>query len=352
MFASKRFLHCPKPIKRIIYFCGTLWALLGGYLLLNIISLGSVVGHYGAKVHLRFDLISIVSTEMKYLVKHVGYARFYPHKLKTLLFDQILSLPEIAFLGMVILLAVILLHFIKFKKLNAEWHVAFFGVFASLLYVLPIANIYFFHLHIGMNDRFSYIPMAFLILALIPVLSLMPARVGYVLIGVLLAINIFFQQKTLKYWHQSTEVLSSLKKDFRWHDAPYVFVLNSPDNLNGIFMASVIEQPSGIDELIDYQTTMPYDGVMFDVLHYNMTTPVDGVKVEQTGPMQLKVTFNQWGNWWHHNGIGATTYENEYYKAELLDYPYLITFKQYPPGSVIIYQDGSTWKEFKFEASN
>src|SRR4030095_3423271 len=74
------------PIKRISYFCGTLWALLGGYLLLNIISLGSVVGHYGAKVHLRFDLISMVSTEMKYLLKHLGYARFYPYKVKTLLF--------------------------------------------------------------------------------------------------------------------------------------------------------------------------------------------------------------------------------------------------------------------------
>ena len=64
--------------------------------------------------------------------------------------------------------------------------------------------------------------------------------------------------------------------------------------------------------------------------------------------MQLKVTFNQWGNWWHRNGIGASGYENEYYKVEILDYPYLITFKQLPEGSVIIYQDGMVWKEFKF----
>ena len=79
-------------------------------------------------------------------------------------------------------------------------------------------------------------------------------------------------------------------------------------------------------------------------------TPSDGVKVEQTGPMQLKVTFNQWGNWWHRNGIGASSYENEYYKAEILDYPYQVTFKQFPEGSVIIYQDGPEWKEFKLDS--
>jgi len=169
---------------------------------------------------------------------------------------------------------------------------------------------------------------------------------GYSILGIIILINIYFQQMTVKYWHQSTEVLQSLKADFRWHDAPYVFVLNSPDNMKGIVMASIINAPSGMDELIDFQTPRPYNGKMFDVLQYNMTSSNDGVKVEQTGPMQLKVTFNQWGNWWHRNGIGASGYENEYYKVELLDYPYMITFKQFPEGSVIIYQDGLVWKEF------
>jgi hypothetical protein len=145
--------------------------------------------------------------------------------------------------------------------------------------------------------------------------------------------------------------LHHLRDTFRWHDRSHVFVLNSPDNLNGIVMASIIEAPSGIDELIDFQTAKPYDGIMYDVFQYNMTSPTDGVTVEQTGPMQLKVTFTQWGNWWHRNGIGASTYENEYYKAEILDYPYQITFKQFPEGSVIIYQHGKEWKEFALKVS-
>ncbi len=340
-----------KVFQSVLRFGGLLWILMGCYLVLNKFTLGSLVGHYGGKVHLRFDLISIISTEMKYLVKHLLYARFYSYEAKNLIFDQVLFYPGVAFFSMSALLSVIILYFIKFRKLTAEWHVAFFGLFTSFLYILPVANMYFLHLHLGMNDRYSYIPMAFLIVAIVAILSKFPRWAMYTLIGIMLAINVFLQQKTLKYWHQSTEVLTALKKDFRWHNAPYVFILNSPDNLNGIVITSIINLPSGFDEFIDFQTPRPYDGVMLDVFQYNMTTPDDGVRVEQTGPMQLKVTFNQWGNWWHRKGIGATSYENEYYKAETLDYPYMITFKQFPEGSAIIYQDGKEWKEFKFADS-
>ncbi len=341
-----------KLIQSVLLFGGMLWGLMVLYLGLNKLTLGSIVGHYGATVHLHFDLISMVSTEMKYLVKHLFYARYYSFKIKNILFDQVLSYPETTFISMAGLLTVFILYFIKVKRLAGNWHIVFFGLFTSLLYILPVANIFFYHLNAGLNDRYSYIPLAFLLLAGVAILSKCPRWVSYGLMGIVLVTNLYFQQKTLRYWHESTEVLTSLKQDFRWYDAPYVFVLNSPDNMEGIIMASAVDDPSGIDKLIDYQTPRPYDGLMFDIFQYNMTTPDDGVKVEQVGPMQLKVTFNQWGNWWHRNGIGATSYENEYYKAETLDYPYVVTFKQLPQGSVIIYQDGKKWKEFKFSVSN
>lgn len=335
-----------KILKSGIMYSGMLWLLTIGYLILNKLTLGSIVGHYGEKVHLHFDLISIVSTEMKYLFKHIFYARFYSYKTKALLFDQFLSYPEVTFFFLTVLLSVFILYLIKARRLAAKWSVAFFGLFASFLYVLPVANIYFFHLQIGMNDRYSYIPMAFLVLAFVAIVSKFPRWLSYSLFGIMLLVNLYYQQKTLKYWHESTDVLTALKKNFVWNDTPYVFILNSPDNMGGIVMTSIINEPSGIAELINYQTPHPFTGKMFDIFQYNMTTPNDGVKVEQTGPMQLKVTFSQWGNWWHRNGIGAGSYENEYYKADLLDYPYQVTFKQFPEGSVILYQDGKEWKQF------
>jgi len=341
--------HKKMIFQKSIAFAGSLWGLLGAYLVFNKITLGSIVGHYGGDVHLKIDFLVVASTEIKYFIKHLFFARFYSFHAKGKLFDEILSVPEITFAGVCILISLVILYFIKIKTVKPKWHFVALGVLASLLYVFPIANIYFMHLHIGMNDRYSYIPMAFLLLAITGFLSNLQNWLRYSIPGLLLVLCIFFQQKTMKYWNESTKVLQSLKADFRWRDAPYVFVLNSPDNFKGIVMASIINEPSGIDELIDYQTPAAYNGKMFDVFQFNMNEMHEGVKVEQTGPMQLKVSFNQWGNWWHRNGIGGSSYENEYYKAETLDYPYQMTFKQFPEGSVIIYQDDMKWREFKWK---
>jgi hypothetical protein len=336
--------------KYLIYFSGLLWTLLAGYLLLNLITLGSLVGHYGAEVHYRFDFLAIISTELKYFFKHIFYARYYSFQQKSLLFDQLLSSSTLVFFIFTTIIALIILYAVRIKKWKPVVHFVITSLVLSALFVLPVSNIYFYHLALGMNDRFSYIPSAFMMMAFIFLLSAIPKKgVRITCIILLLSLHIFLQQKTLALWKSATEILQSLRQDFRWHDASHVFVLNSPDNYHGIKIASIIGEPSGIDELIDYQTEKPYDGIMIDVFQFNMNTPDDGVTAEQTGPMQVKVSFKDWGHWWHRNEIGAGSYENEYYKAEILEYPYLLTFKKFPPGSVIIYQDGMKWKEFQFE---
>lgn len=341
-----------KSWHKAIPLAGSMWGLLIAGLLLNRLTLGAWVGHYGAAAHLNLDVIGMMSTEIKYLVSHLTDARYLSFKTKSLLFDTILSNPELVFFILTTILAIIIVYVIRFRKVGAYVHLAFFGVAASMLYTLTISNLFFYHLMIGTNDRFSYVPLAFLLAAIAALLSKLPRWSWMALLCGILLVQIYLQEKTIRYWKQSTEIVQHLRDTFHWHDRSPVFVLNSPDNYNGIVMTRIIQAPSGIDELIDFQTSKPYDGEMFDVFQYNMTTPDDGVKVEQTGPMQLKVTFKQWGNWWHLSGIGASSYENQYYKAETLDYPYLITFKQLPPNSAIIYQDGKEWKEFIMKNEN
>ena len=333
--------------KRALWVCGGLWGLLTAGLLLNRWTLGSWVGHYGASTHLRLDVIGMMSNEVKYLVKHLLDARYLSFKTQTLIFDQILSNAELIFFILTLSIAAILAYIIRIRKMPGYIHLAFCGLALSMLYILPVSNLFFYHIGIGTNDRFSYIALVFFLTSLMAILSRGPRWFWIAMMSILLLIQVYLQEKTITYWKESSAVLTHLRDTFRWHDRSHVFILNSPDNYNGIVMASMREIPSGIDELIDFQTDKPYDGIMYDVFQYNMITTNDGVTVEQTGPMQLKVTFKQWGNWWHRNGIGASTYENEYYKAETLDYPYQITFKQLPEGSAIIYPDGMEWKEFQ-----
>lgn len=353
VFLSLYLLICAKAghresfnTKRAVTFTLLTWALLPLCLLLNKATLGSWVGHYGSDVHFRMDVIGMAATEFKYLVKHVFDARFLSYPAKTFLFDQVLSDKKVVIGLMILSLAVFSLYLFRLKKWPGYIHLGALGLLGAMIYILPVSNLFFYHFAMGMNDRFSYVPLLFTWIALLACFSRLPKKISFPILFLVLGFQVYWQQKILGYWHDSTLVLESLKKDYRWHDRSHVFVLNSPDNYKGIVMASAIKTNSGIDELIDYQTDKPNPGIMYDVFQFNMTTPYDGVKVEQTGPMQLKVTFNQWGNWWHRADGGVTTYENEYYKAEPLEYPYQITFRQLPPNSAIIYQDSMKWKEF------
>lgn len=335
-------------IKSRIIGAGGLWAILILGLLLNRWTLGAWVGHYGAETHLQLNVIGMMSTEIKYFFKHLFDARYFPFAAKNLLFDTILSNPELVFFFLVGCIATTILYVLKIKKVSGYIHLVFWGTLASALYTLPISNLFFYHLMLGTNDRFSYVPLVFCLVAVYAFLSKTQKWFWLPLLSILIVVQVYFQHYTIRQWKESTVVVQNLRDTFRWHDRSHVFVLNSPDNLNGIVMTSVRDVPSGIEELLDYQTDTPFEGIMYDVLQYNMTTPNDGVTVEQTGPMQLRVTFKQWGNWWHYHGNGASVYENEFYKAEVLNYPYQLTFKKLPEGSAIIYQDGKEWKEFEF----
>lgn len=336
-------------LKRMLQMVAGFWGLLIGYIILNKLTLHTWVGHYGEEHHLKFDIISVYSTELKYMIKRVFFARFYSFKVKGVLFDQILSNPLLVFSLLVATLSLLVYYLIQLKRWRPGLHVFVFGLAGCLIFTLPVANIYFYHLHVGMNDRYDYIPLLFLFISFLGLLSLIPYRASLAFILIFGIISLFFTWRVNQYWKASTKMVTSLRDSFKWHDRSPVFILNSPDNFKGIVMTSIINEPSGIHEIIDYQTKKSFEGEMFDIFQINVNSLDEGVTVEQTGPMQLKVRPKQWGNWWHRNGIGAGNYENEYYKAELLDYPYQITFKQLPANSVILYQDGLEWKEFQLQ---
>lgn len=333
-------------LRRGILLVGSMAGLLAAYLVLNRLTLGAWIGHYGASTHLAFDFLGVISTELKYLVKHLTGARYLSFTAKAFLFDNLLSRREIAFSFLVLLLSGWIWFVLRRQAPGTGRRLAWFGFLGALLLVLPVSNLFFYHLGIGMNDRYSYLPVAMLCVMLAGLLAQTSKWLALPLMTGLLLGHVWLQQRTIGYWKASTVVLTSLKESFRWHDRSPIFILNSPDNYRGIVMTSIVNEPSGIDELIDYQTPMPFPGEMYDVFQLNMNDTLEGVIVEQTGPYQLKVRPTQWGNWWHRNGIGASNYENAYYKAELLDYPYLVTFKQFPQGSIIVYQDSMRWKEF------
>ncbi|MCB0634298.1 MAG: hypothetical protein KDD15_31415, partial [Lewinella sp.] len=69
----------------------------------------------------------------------------------------------------------------------------------------------------------------------------------------------------------------------------------------------------------------------------------DGVVVinDSTG---LKVTFNQWGNWWWRRGIGASSYRDSAFIFHNEGHDYRLEWRERPGQARILYQDGVAWK--------
>lgn len=322
--------------------------IFGAHLLLNRWILGSWVGHYGPEVHLNFDLLTVASNEYKYLVKHLSLLRFSTFKIKVAIFDT-MSNPFIGFHLLLGTIGLIIFWATRLNRFKVKTQMAFWGLFGFFILILPIANMYFYHLMLAPNDRFGYVPIILLTISILVLIDAIPSQMKYIILAAWLGTNLFFHQKLVFTWQKSTIAFESLTNEFRWYDREKVINLNLPDNYNGILIYSVIEEPSGFAEVLEYNQRKKYKGTMYDVYMYNMMTLQDGVKVEQIGPTELKVEFNQWGNWWFKDGIGAGNIETEYFKTRNEGHHYILEIKEPALDATFIYQDGLSLKEFPFD---
>ena len=324
-----------------------LFSLLLLFLFINKFVLGTWVGHYGEETHLQFNLIEIAATEFKYLIKYLFLWRFTPHQIKFLVFD-FLSQFYVGAIILGVFISLILYYLTNLKKLSKKTQLLYFSLFGFFISLLPVSNLYVFMLQFGLNDRFGYVANIFFAILLISILQFLPSKIRMSIAVLYLAINVYFHQKLVSLWNQSDLVFKSLTDDFRWEEDQKVFMLNPPDNIKGILIYSSYET-SGFKKAMEFHSGIEFNGKMIDVLLYNMTDINNGASVTQTGPAQLKVELNQWGNWWHYKGVGSSGYENEYYRATTGGKHYFLDLKEIALDGTFIYQDSLKLKEFKFD---
>lgn len=326
---------------------------LGGYFILMKVLFGNWVGHYGAAVHFNFPIKIMLGNALKYLAKYVLFVRFYAHPTKTAVFDFI-DTNVFLLVGLLLILSLgLLIWYIKKGKKSIVF-ILLCGVlfFTSLL---PILNLYFYHLQYLINDRHAYLASAFLYMGIAVVALQLPKYIGPIFLILYIGISAFFLVQLNGHWQASTKIYNGLMDNFRWHTAPQVVLLNVPDNYKGIYLYRIIQKQekvrSGFADALKYISAKDYTGQLLEVTQYNMENTTDGVSVTQLSANTLKVTFNQWGNWFWRNGIGAGAgYENDYYKVRFKGQWYELELKDTLKEAVFIYQDGDQWKEFEIKA--
>jgi hypothetical protein len=321
-------------------------ALVIGYLGLNQLILHQWVGHYGEKVHLKIDVFFMLSNIGKYFVKHLFFVRYFPHPIKIAIFDAFDSKGFSLGIGL-FLLGLLVTNVIFFKKINARFQGVSLGILLGAIALLPICNMFFATLMYGENDRYGYLMSAFLSMAVAIGIFSIPSKImKNVVFAAYFGVSAFLLVKTNVLWRQSSNITNALTSNFQWANTPNVYVLNLPENLQGLYMfRDMSDNNNALPDHLTYMGRHILKYKPITIAQYNMDTPNDGVSVKKMDDGKIIVTFNQWGNWWWGKGIGASDYETEEYKVVFKGQFYELSFKKTPENAVFLYQVGTKWEQ-------
>ncbi len=316
-----------------------------GYFLLTRLAIGAWIGHYGASVHLGVDPIYVLGNFSRYFFKYLLFGRYLGPDVKAFLFEKVSALPYLFALFVVAVSALVFL-LLRYKKLGAAFQMSLLLLGLFVLALLPAITLYFNGLLFIENDRYGFLASAFFAGGLVSFFFGLPKMLRWGLLTVYLGAALFFSWKTNQYWQASSQVFRGLIHDFDYEDYDHVFILNLPDNLNGaVLFRDYSRQDLAFKDALEYVGQKKVNAQIHEVVQYNLTSLGDRVKVEKLDSSQVKVSFQQYGNWWWRRGLGATNYDNEWYRFENQGMYYILELKKMPENSVLIYQEGREWKK-------
>jgi hypothetical protein len=176
--------------------------------------------------------------------------------------------------------------------------------------------------------------------------------VGKGVVVIFVTVCLWGTTKIVKLWEQSTDVYWRSIEAFHEPKKQKVFLLNVPDNYQGIFMFRNFGGEASFDEVWRWIGGSDYSGKMYEVFQYNMTSPDDDFIVTWESQNKLKVEFAQWGSWWWRHGIGGGKYSNEEYTAWPEGKYYFVEFNKSTELAQILFYTPDGWKEIVWQADD
>ncbi len=318
--------------------------LLALYFLSNKLLLGGWVGHYGEGVHLNFNLQTIAANLLKYFSKYLLFWREMPHGYRESLLT-FFEKPVVAWAGLALGLLLLGLGIYFFKKISPKLRAAGLGWLLFFLALAPVSNLHVAWVLQGENDRYGYLASLFFFAGAVALLQFFHRYIRFGLLAVWLLISVFYLNKITTGWQHSARIVHGLLDDFRWTDAPEVYVLAFPENYDGLPMfKDFSKQDLALKDALKYLAGKETSGKFYQIAQFNMTSPADGTSLEVDSAGVFHVKFNQWGNWWWRNGVGTLDYETERYRFNVEGNGSRVELKQAPAaGAVFIYSTGEKW---------
>ena len=334
------------PWRRVLLLGGGGLLSWGIYFTLNRVLLGDWIGHYGAEVHLQTDPKNIFVNYEHYVTKFFAFSREWSGHYKAAWRQWLKAAPHWQLLAGA---AFVLwgLAIFRYRKLAPPLRLATaaFGLFG--LAALPVINLYAAYILHVENDRYGYWPFAFFAIMLVGLAGALPRKVGLLLLVGYLLLGTYFLHRTTTYWQAGAAVYDRLITTFPAAPDSTTYILSMPDNYRGTpLLKDFTKQHQILKSALHHRRGLTFDAPLWQVASFNMETPTDRVSVTSDSLRHLRVQFDQWGNWWWRNGIGAGNLTTPQYRWRKDYHIYHLELFSPPTNARYLYTAGDQWRYF------
>lgn len=308
---------------------------------------GGWIAHYGTNGEVFLTLKDMLPKVGKYLLYIVFMSGHWPEQYRMKAY-QFLENPYCYYSLCVAVLAATVVLVARFRRVSGNAQVATFLLGAACCSLFIVMPIYFDPLFSLYNSRRAYQTGLFVyILIAVVLFSLFKNRkIALTLFCLYLLLSVGYTVGMVQRWRHAGKIFHGIMRTFQWqHAKGPVVLLNLPTYYRDVRVIPANDENEFNGDLMvfGYDTAT---SKVYSVTSYNMVNSWDGAHVNVLDSSTLKITLNQWGSWWMYNYLGATSYENELYRADMYDgHEYKLHFKKKPAGMVILFQQGEQWRE-------
>ncbi len=316
------------------------------YLLLSKWTLGNYIGHYGVEKHFVFSLDLLGGNSLKYFFKNLLFVHFWPFNYKSA-FYGFLARREVIYTALLITFFIIAFFLKKWNNLTNIDKLAFTKSLLFFLGIAPVITLFFSWILLFENDRYGYFSSLFFISGLFLFLnSIKYMWLKNILMMSYIAFALLFFAKMIQNSYIASIINNKLLENYTHiNEDEEVFILGIPDNYQGLLLFRDYANEASFFKMgLHFNQKIKNKAKIFDVAQFNAATAQDGIKIQFLENGKIRVSFNQYGNWFWKNGIGLSSYETDEYVVERGDWFYDLDIKQKRKNQVFIYSNGLDWE--------
>lgn len=336
VFYYYQYENWKKEWKNSILFIGPFILACIIILSLTYIFKGHIIPHYGIEHIEGFSVYNFFYTFLNYLIKHIFFIHNFDFHVREKLYN--IDPRTIYIITSLCVLTIAASIYFRRKFIRLEKDIILFGIL-SILFYIPVSNMYFnWHFPI-INDRLGYFLFAFLspLFILLSYSSL--KSYGFSIAAIYLLFNIYFLRQNIFDIQESIKFSEKIVvPSYKPYMEKNPLILNLPFNYQGLYC---FRKNYRLNKAIDFFYNKKVDYTVATSMPFFQ--PTDSIEIVRKSDSVLLINLRAPGSWLMKESLGGGDYENEDVRVDYADdnQSALITIKDLNKSQPILYCTGN-----------